>query len=263
MPCRPRTPGLIISVFILLLTGCTAGPELESAQVVDVVDGDTVVTARGDEVRLLDVNAPERGRAGYDAAHERLQELVLNQSVQLEAGYDERDRYGRKLRYVYYDGELINTRMVEDGLATTYFLSDIGRHRDELRGAEAEARRTGRGIWMRSPVNDCITVTGFDWDPEGNDHHNLTAEAVTFRNSCNTSIDMSGWRVKDAGTNEHMIDMFMLAPGTAVMLHTGPGTDDADDLYWGRGQAVWNNDGDSVFLRDGNGLLVAYARYPD
>ena len=31
------------------------------------------------------------------------------------------------------------------------------------------------------------------------------------------------------------------------------GTDTATDLYWGRGNPVWNNDGDVAVLRDAGG----------
>ncbi len=41
-----------------------------------------------------------------------------------------------------------------------------------------------------------------------------------------------------------------------MRLRSGAGTDTASDLYWGRGQAVWNNGGDTVYLYDAAWGLV-------
>jgi len=40
------------------------------------------------------------------------------------------------------------------------------------------------------------------------------------------------------------------------------GLDTSTDLYWGRSyRAVWNNDGDALYLYDSNGQLVLVYRY--
>ena len=39
------------------------------------------------------------------------------------------------------------------------------------------------------------------------------------------------------------------------------GVDDAENLFWGRGSAVWNNKGDKAVLRDENGADVARYAY--
>jgi endonuclease YncB( thermonuclease family) len=62
----------------------------ETGRVAKVVDGDTVVLASGEKVRLLSINAPEigyRGEIGEPGgylAKKQLQELVLGQLVYLE-----------------------------------------------------------------------------------------------------------------------------------------------------------------------------------
>jgi hypothetical protein len=48
-----------------------------------------------------------------------------------------------------------------------------------------------------------------------------------------------------------------------VRLVTGCGDDTSRTLHWcADGSAVWNNDGDTVFLRDDAGNLVASLTYP-
>jgi hypothetical protein len=48
-----------------------------------------------------------------------------------------------------------------------------------------------------------------------------------------------------------------------VRLRTGCGVDGTADLYWCEsGSAVWNNAGDTVFVLDPNGNIVATRSYP-
>jgi competence protein ComEC len=43
---------------------------------------------------------------------------------------------------------------------------------------------------------------------------------------------------------------FILGSGATVTVRSGSGTNIQTDLYWGRTQHVWNNDGDAAHLRD-------------
>lgn len=55
--------------------------------------------------------------------------------------------------------------------------------------------------------------------------------------------------------------MFQLASGATVSVWTGPGRDDAENLYWNRRAAVWNNAGDVAVLADAMGREVARRVY--
>ena len=46
-----------------------------------VVDGDTFSTAKEEWIRLARVHAPDEGELGYDAAKNRLSDLVLNKII--------------------------------------------------------------------------------------------------------------------------------------------------------------------------------------
>jgi preprotein translocase subunit SecG len=69
--------------------------------VIRVIDGDTFELANHDIVRLICVDTPEKGKKGYEEAKEFLEELVLFKEVYLEKSFDDKDKYGRFLRYVY------------------------------------------------------------------------------------------------------------------------------------------------------------------
>jgi len=113
----------LILILILLAAGCTTS---DTWTVVRVVDGDTIVARRAcgceRRVRLLCIDAPERGQPGYAEAGELLRELIDGKSIRLEVdpAHRDYDRYGRLLRYVWLGGRLINAELVRRGAATYY-----------------------------------------------------------------------------------------------------------------------------------------------
>ena len=109
----------------------------------------------------------------------------------------------------------------------------------------------------------CIKVVTFHYNAAGNDNQNLNDEYVTLENTCDFPIDMSGWRLTDSGAKHvYRFKTFVLRPGATVTLHSGRGFDTTTDLYWGRSYgAVWNNDGDTLYLYDSSGQLVLVYRY--
>ena len=122
---------------------------LEEAQVVDIVDGDTIdvlIDGVKHRVRLFGVDTPERGEPCFKEATERTRQLS-GDIVRIEAGPRTEDRYGRLLFYLYTEGgESIDTKLIQEGLATAW--TKDGQHRNDLVDAETEARRNGSGcLW--------------------------------------------------------------------------------------------------------------------
>ena len=72
--------------------------------VVNVIDGDTLDLDNGERVRLAGIDAPESGDCGADTAAATLTALTLGHAVVLEPSDEDRDQYGRLLRYVVVDG---------------------------------------------------------------------------------------------------------------------------------------------------------------
>ena len=54
----------------------------------------------------------------------------------------------------------------------------------------------------------------------------------------------------------------VLVASGEVRVWVKAGTNDATNLYWGRGSAVWNNTGDTAILRDASGAEIARLSYP-
>lgn len=106
--------------------------------VTKIIDGDTIL-AEGEHIRLLGIDADEKGYNCYNVAKKRLEELILNKEVFLEKDITEKDQYGRLLRYVFLDGENVNILMVEEGLAVARFYKDK-KYKNDILNAEKEAR---------------------------------------------------------------------------------------------------------------------------
>ena len=247
-------------------TKSTPLPETTSAIVYEVIDGDTIKLQNGERIRLLAINTPELGQPYYEEARNRLKELIEGKTVTLEEDVEDKDQYGRLLRYIYVGDTFVNLEMVREGYANVYIISPNIKYSNEFKKAEEEeeAKTAERGIWQPSKsLSKCIGILYFHWNAEGNDCYNLNDEYVTFKNTCSQSIDMMGWTVKDEANHIYTFPDFSLAGGSIVTLYTGSGKDTATELYWGSSghtcNAIWNNDGDTLYLRDmGGDLVISY-----
>ena len=235
---------------------------VESSIVVSrVIDGDTIELQSGEEVRLLGINAPESGQKCYQDATNRLKVLVEGKEVVLESDEQDKDQYNRLLRYVHVGDTFVNLKMIEEGLANVYILPPNTKFKLELEQAEALAKQGDGCLWEKSlSCADCIQVYNFHYDASGNDCYNLNGEYVTLRNKCGYSCDMTGWSVKDEARHIYFFQEFSLGSKDKVTLYTGFGTDSQTKLYWGSSgyqcNAIWNNDGDTLYLRDFSGSIV-------
>ena len=74
---------------------------VETFIVTNVVNGDTLDLDNGERVRLVGIDTPEKGQCGADEAAFALTALTLNKTITLEPSDEDRDKYGRLLRYVW------------------------------------------------------------------------------------------------------------------------------------------------------------------
>lgn len=242
--------------FILKELAPTSNGTFEVSQ---IIDGDTIRLSTGEKVRLIGINTPERDQPYYSEATEKLSQLIGNKRVTLKKDVTNKDQYGRLLRYVYVNETFVNLEMVRQGYAISYSYPPNTKHLDEFEAAEQEARDTQIGIW--TPSTFTLSVSELHFDAEGDDTENLNDEYVVFENGGNASLNMTGWTVQDEANNFYVFPAFILGNASSVTLHIGSGVDTATQLYWGNDRPIWNNDGDSLYLRDAEGFLVAYYNY--
>jgi endonuclease YncB( thermonuclease family) len=172
-PERPIAKTVVLVAAALLATGCRGGattplPEQasgEPATVERVNDGDTLTLEGGTRVRLLQVDAPELTTDCYgrDALRALLDLTPKGTRVLLLADprLDERDRYGRLLRYVFHGDTNVNVELVRRGAASPYyFRNDRGAFADELDTAVTDARDRRAGYWGACPAAELNTGIG-------------------------------------------------------------------------------------------------------
>lgn len=124
-----------------------------------VVDGDTLVVSTGqqeEKVRLLCVDTPEsvhsdsrknteEGRRAAEFAKELLEDRQVRLLVPPK---NDHDNFGRRLAYVFLDGENVNLRLVKEGWSPYYTKYGRSPYYDgDFRKAEREAEEAGRGVW--------------------------------------------------------------------------------------------------------------------
>lgn len=119
-----------------------------------VVDGDTIDLANGERVRLVGIDTPEQGECGSDAATAHLAGLVLGERVRLRISDEDRDGYGRLLRYVDVGGVDAGLRQIEAGLAVARFDSrdGYGYHPRENRYVAADKATPDKRCGRPKPV---------------------------------------------------------------------------------------------------------------
>jgi micrococcal nuclease len=115
-------------------------PDKVNAMVSRVIDGDTIELQGNIEVRLLGINTLEEGQPYYQESTNRLKELVEGKIVVLESDVQDKDQYGRLLRYVFIDGVFANLQMLKEGYATVYIIRPNTKYEASLRNAENEAK---------------------------------------------------------------------------------------------------------------------------
>jgi len=121
--------------------------QTETVDVLDVVDGDTILLTDGREVRYMGVNTPERGQPFYDEATQLNRDLVYGKSVTLHFGGRRTDRYGRTLAMVYVDGLWVSDSLVAAGLAVVYGFSDNAEFLPPLIATQRIAIDARIGLW--------------------------------------------------------------------------------------------------------------------
>lgn len=253
-------------------TATTAARAGDSTAIVtSVTDGDTLRILVGgveERLRLIGINAPEAGECFSDRSADALAALVEGEGLRLERDESDRDRFGRLLRYVHVDDVFVNERLVEEGFAIARRYPPDTARADRLDDAQERAESERRGLWAPdacgATAEGRITIGEIRFDADGPDNENLADEWVELRNEGSSPVDLGGWQIKDESAT-HRYDVpggFTLGAGTTVRLHTGCGADTRTDLYWcNEGSAIWNNDGDTVFVLDPAGNVVASESY--
>jgi len=262
-------------IVLLFVSGCISEQTarqriLEPAFVTEIVDGDTIkaeVNGTAETIRLLHINTPEKQEKCYQEAKDRLKELIENKTVWLERDMQDEDKYDRKLRYIFLSQNLnpqdyndfVNLMIIREGYASLLIIEPNTRYQAKFEQAIEQAAEEEGCIWgSKSSYNNCFKIEEFHYDAEGEDCENPNDEYIILKNSCQ-DILMKGWIIKDNARHVYSFKDFTAKSNLSFTLHSGSGNDNSTDLFWNQNMqcpAVWNNDHDSLFLRDTDDNLV-------
>jgi endonuclease YncB( thermonuclease family) len=200
----------------------------EQVHVDRIIDGDTI-ESNSTSIRLLGINTPERGELYYEEAKEFLEQEILNKTVNLKYGKERYDKYQRVLAYIFFDNQNINLKLIENGLANTYFPSGKDQYYDQFIEAWEDC--------INSQVNLC----------EPSQH--VCAQCISINknniiNNCNFQCNISNWRIKAEGRKKFIFSDIIL------------GSEEETSF-----ELELTETGDTLFLRDDEGGLVLWESY--
>lgn len=167
---RVTVPSAVLALVLALVScsggkgGAGPGEALRSANLPDgvdtvverVVDGDTIVLADDNHVRLIGVDTPETKHPnkgvecfGKEASAFLSSLLPQGTGLRLVGDVEQRDHYDRLLAYAYRlpDGLFVNAELVREGYADVLTVPPNVAHSRELLELSRAARAAGRGLW--------------------------------------------------------------------------------------------------------------------
>lgn len=218
-----------LAYFYPKLTGKAAYEKI-SVNITRVIDGDTIESDMG-KIRLLGINTPEKKMPYYEEAKDFLKQYE-NKTVEVE--FHGADKYNRILGYVFYNNELINKKILEKGLGNLY-VYEKKEHFQELEKAEKYARGNELGIWKKSENYGCLEIVKFNYIEENRCNNQ---EQLVLNNKCG-SLNLT---LKDEANHIYKLNI-------------------DKGIFTKNFSCVFNDEGDSLFIREESGLVLHYHYY--
>jgi len=169
--------GLLHSILLLICS-------MEAVSDIGVIDGDTLDTSLG-RVRLLGINAPERGERCYSESKQAI-ETLLTGEISLERDLVDKDKYNRFLRHVHSD-TWINLEMVRTGMAKSYCIAPNLVYCNQLANAQTSAMNAGVGCLWSPSGNRCIRIL------------DVGDQEIVVKNYCSSTESLEGLYVESDG----------------------------------------------------------------
>ncbi|WP_305785112.1 lamin tail domain-containing protein [Symbioplanes lichenis] len=127
----------------------------------------------------------------------------------------------------------------------------------------AAALALGGTLAVSSPASAAtptLRFHGAQYDSPGTDNRSnasLNAEWISLVNTGKKAVNLNGYTVRDKSGRVYKFGKVSIpAKGGRIWLHTGKGTNNAKNRYWNSGNYIWNNTGDTAYLRNASGKQV-------
>jgi tetratricopeptide (TPR) repeat protein len=144
---------------------------------------------------------------------------------------------------------------VAAGQIQPFSLADLGLSPEEIAAMGMGDATTEPQPPVASQTATGVAIEHVEFDPAGRDY---TGEFVLIKNTAATSIDLTGWKIRDIGAKHTFVfPPFLLGANDSVRLWTRRGINDRANLYWDSSGAIWNNSGDTAILQDAGGNQIS------
>jgi hypothetical protein len=111
-----------------------------------------------------------------------------------------------------------------------------------------------------SAATPSLRFHGAQYDSPGKDtrsNKSLNAEWISLVNTGSKAVNLKGYTIRDASRHTYTFGSTTIAAkGGRIWVKTGKGTKSGRNVYWGSGNYVWNNTGDTAYLRKPSGSAV-------
>ena len=150
---------IIILFLIFGFTSVNANDLKNEVKFSGCVDGDTanfILNNQEIKVRFLAIDTPETNHPtkGVESFGKEASEFTCNALkgakkivLEYDQNSDLKDKYDRYLAWVWIDGELLQTKLIENGLAEVAYLYDDYKYVDILTSAQDTSKSKKIGIW--------------------------------------------------------------------------------------------------------------------
>jgi Lamin Tail Domain len=123
----------------------------------------------------------------------------------------------------------------------------------------------GLAVTQAPAFAGCMSIYRIYYNSPGSDtgtNYSINGEWIQLHNGCSTSRSLHYWKIKDVAGHTYTFGTYTLGAYKYVKIHTGKGTNTTTDRYWGSGWYIWNNTGDTAYVRNGSGTLIDSCSYP-
>lgn len=149
---------LALSVYYLKTTETSIELSREQIEFSKCTDGDTahfIIDGKDTTVRFLAIDTPETKhpekdvqKYGTEASEFTCDAISNAKTIRLEYEADNKvDKYDRTLAWVFVDEQLLQSMLLEQGLAQIAYVYDDYEYLSQLKRVELEAKNAKLGIW--------------------------------------------------------------------------------------------------------------------
>jgi hypothetical protein len=218
----------------------------------------------GRRVRYLGINTPEWQEPFSIKAKQLNQKLVNKKIAKLEFDTRKTDGYKRLLAYVYVDDQMINSRLIEEGLAHVFLIPPNTKHSKLLLDLQKKAKKQKKGMW--SLYNESITLKITQLKPRHYNKGKWISPYLRIVNLSSDKVNIDRYSLSNTKGKKYIFPQFHIQPGYSFIISDGQGNDGFSEngqltIHWKDLPGAWDKNKGKALLFDSSDKLIGVYRY--